>query len=183
MSEFRAGFLQYLYKLFGDIDAITYLKPPDFTNRQILTPICGFGKKTGLSPPLTDFHRWLYVHVKLHATTSQMQPRRSVPDHDKAQKTDLKPLRLVKKWMKSSITIAASSVCKHEILADRLNKIQLRTVWCSIFYFFSKQTMNLLFHCTFAWICVDFSCKTAFISYHVTSAKTRVLKCCCLLFD
>ena len=103
--------------------------------------------------------------------------------HDKAQKTDLKPLRLVKKWMKSSITIAASCVCKYEILTDRLNKIQLRTVWCSIFYFFSKQTINVLFHCTFAWICVDFSCETAFISYHVTSAKTRVLKCCCLLFD
>ena len=87
-------------------------------------------------------------------------------------------------WMKSSITIAASSVCRHEILTDRLNKIQLRTVWCSInFYFCSKQTMNVFFHSTFAWICVDFSCKTAFISYHVMSAKTRVLKCRCLLFD
>ena len=86
--------------------------------------------------------------------------------------------------MKSSITIAASSVCKQEILTDRLNKIRLRTVWCSInFYFCSKQTMNVFFHCTFAWINVDFSCKTAFISYHVMSAKTRVLKCCCLLFD
>ena len=98
--------------------------------------------------------------------------------HDKAQKTDLKPLRLVKKWMKSSITIAASSVCKHEILMDRLNKIQWRTVWCSIFCFFSKQTMNLLFHCTFAWICVDFSCKTAFISYHVMSATECTRKAC-----
>ena len=67
---------------------------------------------------------------------------------------------------------------------DRLNKIQLRTVWCSInFFFCSKQTMNVFFHCTFAWICVDFSCKTAFISYHVMSAKTSVLKCCCLFFD
>ena len=86
--------------------------------------------------------------------------------------------------MKSSITIAVSSVCNNEILTDRLNKIQLRTVWCPInFYFCSKQTMNLFFHSTFAWICVDFSCQTAFISYHVMSAKTRVLKCCCLLFD
>ena len=88
--------------------------------------------------------------------------------------------------MKSFITIAASSVCKHEILyTDRLNKIQLRTVWCSIysFYFCSKQTMNVFSHCTFAWINVDFSCKTAYISYHAMSAKTRVLKCCCLLFD
>ena len=60
--------------------------------------------------------------------------------------------------MKSSITIAVSSVCNNEILTDRLNKIQLRTVWCSInFYFCSKQTMNVFFHSTFAWICVDFS--------------------------
>ena len=91
---------------------------------------------------------------------------------------------LYKKWMKSSITIAVSSVCNNEILTDRLNKMRLRTVWCSInFYLCSKQTMNVFFHCTFAWICVDFSCKTAFISYRVMSAKTRVLKCYCLLFD
>ena len=43
--------------------------------------------------------------------------------------------------------------------------------------------MNVFFHSTFAWISVDFSCKTAFISYHVMSAKTRVLNCCCLLLD
>ena len=84
--------------------------------------------------------------------------------------------------MKSSITIAVSSVCNNEILTDRLNKIQLRTVGCSIFYFCSKQTMNVFFHCTFTWICVDFPCKTALISYRVMSAKTRVFKCCCLLF-
>ena len=64
-----------------------------------------------------------------------------------------------------------------------LNKIQLPTVWCSIFYICSKQTMNIFFHCTFAWICADFSYHTAFISYHVMIAKTRVLKCCFLLFD
>ena len=87
-----------------------------------------------------------------------------------------------KKWMKSSITIAVSSVCNNEILTDGLNKIQLRTVRCSInFYFCGKQTMNVFFHRTFAWICVDFSCKTAFISYHVMSAKTNVLKCCCFV--
>ena len=85
--------------------------------------------------------------------------------------------------MKSSITTAASSVCKHGIFTDRLNKLHLRIVWCTIFYFCSKQTMKVFFHCTLTWICVDFSCKTAFISYHVMSAKTRVLKCCCLLFD
>ena len=138
-----------------------------------------------LELPLRYFHRSLYSVRKLHATTSQMQPRpyRSFSWPWKDQKTDLKPLQLVKRWMESSITIAASSVCKHKILTDRLNKIQRRTVWCSInFYFGSKQTMNVFFHCTFAWINVDFSCKTAFISYHVMSAKTRVLKCCCLLF-
>ena len=45
---------------------------------------------------------------------------------------------------------------------------------------FSTSVVNKL-HCTFAWICVDFSWKRAFISYHVMSAKTCVLKCCCLL--
>ena len=34
-------FFQHFYKLFGNIDAITNFKPPDFTNRQILTLICG----------------------------------------------------------------------------------------------------------------------------------------------
>ena len=93
-------------------------------------------------------------------------------------------LIIIKSRKQISITIAVSSFCNNEILTDRLNKIQLRTVWCSInFYFCSKKTMNVFFHCTFAWICVDFSCKTVFISYHVMSAKTRVLKCCCLLFD
>ena len=33
-------------------------------------------RQRNLSPPLTYFHRLLYMHVKLHATTSQMQPRR-----------------------------------------------------------------------------------------------------------
>ena len=43
MKDVRVSgwFFQHLHKLFGDIDAITYLKPPDFTNRQILAPICG----------------------------------------------------------------------------------------------------------------------------------------------
>ena len=88
-----------------------------------------------------------------------------------------------KKWMKFSIKIAASSFYEHAI-TDRLNKIKLSTaVSCSSFYFCSKQTMNVFFHFMFAWICVDFSRKTAFISYHVMSAKTCVFKCCCLLFD
>ena len=37
-----------------------------------------------------------------------------------------------------------------------------------------KNRDNVFLHCSLAWICVDFSCKTAFISYHVMSAKTRV---------
>ena len=50
MKDVRVSgyFFQHLYKLFGDIDAITYLKPPDFANRQILTPLCGYGKETFL---------------------------------------------------------------------------------------------------------------------------------------
>ena len=44
----RWFFFQRLHKLFGDIDAITYFKPPDFTNRQILTLIFGYGKETFL---------------------------------------------------------------------------------------------------------------------------------------
>ena len=59
MSEFRAGFLQHLHKVFGDIDALTYLKPPDFTNRQILTPICGYGKEMFL-------HHW---HISIGRST------------------------------------------------------------------------------------------------------------------
>ena len=42
-QSFVVVFFQQLRKLFGNIDAITYFKPPDFTNRQILTPICGYG--------------------------------------------------------------------------------------------------------------------------------------------
>ena len=33
-------------------------------------------RQRNLSPPLTYFHRSLYVHIKLYATTLQMQPRR-----------------------------------------------------------------------------------------------------------
>ena len=33
-------------------------------------------RQRNLYPPLTYFHRSLYVHIKLHATTSQMQPHR-----------------------------------------------------------------------------------------------------------
>ena len=47
-QSFALVFFQRLHKLFGDIDAITYFKPPDFTNRQILTLICGYGKETFL---------------------------------------------------------------------------------------------------------------------------------------
>ena len=139
-------------------------------------------RSPNLELPLTYFHRSLHVQ-QLHVTTSQMQPHRyrSISWSWKSRENRSYTTAAYKKWMKSSITIAASSVCKHEILTDRLNKIQLRTVWCSInFYFCSKQTMNVFFHCTFTWICVDFSCKTAFIvRYHVMG----VFKCCCLLFD
>ena len=45
-QSFALVFFQHLHKLFGNIDAITYLKPPDFTNRQILTLIRDYGKET-----------------------------------------------------------------------------------------------------------------------------------------
>ena len=47
-QSFMLVFFQHLHKLLGNIDAITYFKPPDFTNRQILTLICGYGKETFL---------------------------------------------------------------------------------------------------------------------------------------
>ena len=47
-QSFALVFFQHLHKLFGNIDAITYFKPPDFTNRQILTLIFGYGKETFL---------------------------------------------------------------------------------------------------------------------------------------
>ena len=47
-QSFALVFFQKKIKLFGNIDAITYLKLPNFTNRQILTPICGYGKETFL---------------------------------------------------------------------------------------------------------------------------------------
>ena len=55
-------------------------------------------RQRNLSPPLTYFYRSPYMHIKLHATTSQMQPRRyrSISWSLLIQKTDLKPLRLVK---------------------------------------------------------------------------------------
>ena len=86
-------------------------------------------------------------------------------DHDKVQKTDLKPLQPV--WSVSTKCLRIDSTKYSCVQFD----VQ-----------FSTSVVNKL-HCTFAWICVDFSWKTAFISYHVMSAKTCVLKCCCLLFD
>ena len=183
MSEFRAGFFQHLHKLFGDIDA----KP---TSNHLTSRIDKYLRQyvaTAKKPfSTTD----IFPSVAVRADSYMRQLRKcshvvtpAFLDHNSPGNRS-QTTAACKKWMKSSITIAVSSVCNNEILTDRLNKIQLRTVWCSInFYFCSKQTMNVFFHYMFAWICVDFSCKTAFISYHVMSAKTRVLKCCRLLFD
>ena len=99
-------------------------------------------------------------------------------DHDKVQKTDLKPLQLVKsEWSPLLQLLPVSSVSTKCLRIDS-------TKYICVQYDvqFSTSVVNKL-HCTLAWICVDFSCKTAFISYHVTSAKTLVLKCYCLLFD
>ena len=95
-------------------------------------------------------------------------------------RSDLKPLQLVKsEWSSPLQQLPVPSVSTNFL---RIDSTKYSCV-PAIFYFCSKQTMNVFFHCTFAWIFFDFSCKTAFISYHVLSAKTRVLNCCCLLFD
>ena len=134
--------------------------------------------------PLTYFHRSLYVH-KLHATTSQMQAT-SLPqhffDHDKVRKTDFKPLQLVKgEWSPPLQHLPVPSLNTKFLRIDstKYSCVQFDVQFSTC----SKQTMNVFLHYTLAWVCVDFSCKTAFISYHVMSAKTRFLKWCCLLFD
>ena len=66
-----------------------------------------------LELPLTSFHRSLYVY-KLHATTSKMQPcrHRSISWLWWSPEADLKPCTAAcKKWMQSSIALAASPVC------------------------------------------------------------------------
>ena len=99
-------------------------------------------------------------------------------DHDKVQKADLKPLKLVNsEWSPPLQQLPVSSVSTKCL---RIDSTKYSCVQFDVQ--FSTSVVNKL-HCTFAWICVDFSWKTAFISYHVMSAKTRVLKCCCLLFD
>ena len=99
-------------------------------------------------------------------------------DHDKVQKTDLKPLQLVKsEWSPPLQQLPVSSVSTKCL---RIDSTKYSCVQFDVQ--FSTFVVNKL-QCTFAWICVDFSWKTAFISYHVMSAKTCVLKCCCLLFD
>ena len=90
-QSFGLVFFQHLHKLFGDIDAITYLKPPDFTNRQILTLICGYGKETSLQiGRCTCITYMRQLHKCSHVIIAAFL------DHDKVQKTDLKPLQLVK---------------------------------------------------------------------------------------
>ena len=44
--HFAEDFFQYLHKPFGNISAITFKKPSELTNREILAPICGHGKAT-----------------------------------------------------------------------------------------------------------------------------------------
>ena len=79
----RAGFFfQHLHQLFGNIDAITYFKTSDFTNRQILTLTCGYRKET-------------FLQCDNFANASHVVAAAFL-DHDEVQKTDLKPLQLVK---------------------------------------------------------------------------------------
>ena len=94
-QSFALVFFQHLHKLFGDIDAITYLKPPDFTNRQILTPICGYGKETFLRHWHISIGRCTCSYIRQLRKSSHVVTAAFL-DHNKVQKTDLKPLRLVK---------------------------------------------------------------------------------------
>ena len=68
-QSFAVVFFQQLHKLFGNINAITYFKPPYFTNRQILTPICGYGKepfsKFKATTDINYFHWSLYQWCQL----------------------------------------------------------------------------------------------------------------------
>ena len=175
----RWFFFQHLHKLFGDIDAIKYLEPHDFSNRQILTYANMWLRQRNLSPP------W-HISIARCTNISYMRQLRKCSHvvtatflvHDKVQKTDLKPLQLVKsEWSPPLQQLSVSSVSTKCL---RMDSTKYSCVQFDVQ--FSTSVVNKL-HCTFAWICVDFSWKTAFISYHVMSAKTLVLKACCLLFD
>ena len=67
---------------------------------------------------------------------------------------------------------------------DRLNKTQLRTVWCSIFCFCINHTRNEFFNCIFDFQVMNVCWLFLYNSVHRFSkrAKTVFLKCCCLLF-
>ena len=90
----------------------------------------------------------------------------------------LKPLKLVKsEWSPALHQLPVSSVSTKCL---RIDSTKYSCVQRDVQ--FSTSVVNKL-HCTFPWICVDFSRKTPFISYHLMRAKPRVLKCCFLLFD
>ena len=147
-QSFALFFSQHLHKLFGNIDAITYLKPPDFTNRQILTLIRDYGKETFLQIESYHWHissgRSTYVRYMRQLCKCSYVVTATFLDHDKVQKTDLKPLQPV--WSVSTKCLRIDSTKYSCVQFD----VQ-----------FSTSVVNKL-HCTFAWICVDFSWKTAF---------------------
>lgn len=73
-------FSQLLHKSLGNINAITFVKPSDLTNREILTPIqmyMAIAKKPAfkLFRATTDNSIIHCMYVCTHATTSEMQPR------------------------------------------------------------------------------------------------------------
>lgn len=71
-------FSQLLHKSLGNINAITFVKPSDLTNREILTPILGHGKEIGLQ--IYSYHWCIAIDrctsMYLHTTTLQMQSSR-----------------------------------------------------------------------------------------------------------
>ena len=71
-------FSQHLHKSLGNINAITFFKPSDFTNQEILTPILGHGKEIGLR--IYSYHWRIAIDrctsTYIHTTTLQMQSSR-----------------------------------------------------------------------------------------------------------
>ena len=130
-------------------------------------------RQRNLSPdlelPLTCFHRSLYVD-KLHATTSQMQAT-SLPQHFVIMIKSRKQILNHYILQKVNEVLHYKGCQFRPSVSTKFLRIDLTKYSCVQFDVqfstCSKQTMNVFLHCSLAWICVDFSCKTAFIRYHV----------------
>ena len=90
-QSFALVFFQPLHKLFGNIDAITYFKPPDFTNINANMWLRQRNLSPNLELPLTYFLRSLYTRYMRELRKCSYVVTATSLDHDsKVQKTDLK---------------------------------------------------------------------------------------------